>query len=114
VGCGSRLAPAQQTVFGADSPANRVKVALEALFTLDSPPDGFDSPVSEKAVTVDSVRINTGVATVALSGEIIIAGACEIPLVREQIKQTVLADSAVNEALVTINGESIDEAFSQR
>ncbi len=114
VGCGSRIAPAPQTVYGADSPENRVRASLEALFDLEDTPDGFNSPVSERAVTVDSVRISTGVATVALSGEIIANGACEIPLLREQIKQTILADSAVNEALVTLNGASIDEAFSQR
>lgn len=115
MGCGNMLVPISRTVYGADTPANRVKAALEALFENESATvDSYGNPISQSSLAVESVQIDTGIARVALAGEIMFAGTCEIPLVRGQIEQTVLDDEAVNQALITINGVSLDEVFSQR
>ncbi|MEL6272730.1 MAG: GerMN domain-containing protein, partial [Chloroflexota bacterium] len=114
-GCGNMLVPIPTTVYGADTPANRVKAALESLFAIsERSVDDYSNPLVSSDVVVGSVQIDTGVATVALSGEMTFAGVCEIPLLRGQIEQTVLDDSAVNQAIITINGQSIDAFFSQR
>lgn len=114
-GCGNMLVPVSRTVYGADTPANRVKAALEALFENKSATvDSYGNPIRQSSLVVESVQIETGIARVALAGEITFAGTCEIPLVRGQIEQTVLDDETVNQALITINGVSIDEVFSQR
>jgi LysM repeat protein len=114
-GCGNMLVPVSRTVYGADTPANRVKAALEALFENTSATvEGYGNPIRQSSLAVESVQIETGIARVALAGEITFAGTCEIPLVRGQIEQTVLDDEAVNQAFITINGVSLDEVFSQR
>jgi len=114
-GCGNMLVPIPTTVYGADTPENRVRAALEALFALqERTVDDYTNPMQVSSVTVDSVQIDTGIANVSLSGNVTFAGVCQIPLLRGQIEQTILDDNAVNQVVITINGESIDEFFSQR
>jgi hypothetical protein len=110
------LVPVTTTVYGADTAENRVQAALEALFAVQERivEQQYINPMGSSSMRVDAVQINTGVASVALSGEMRFAGACEIPLLRGQIEQTILDDSAVNRVTITINGQSIDEFFSQR
>ena len=115
VGCGSLLIPVTESVFGAGQPAARVQAALEALFARPvQPAEGIINPLNSSTLAVQNVSINDGVATVALTGSVMPAGACEIPVITGQIRQTVLADAAVNEVLVTINGQTMDAVFSQR
>lgn len=116
VGCGNMLVPVAQTVYGADTPENRVQAALEALFAIRSRTvDAYSNPLSNSSLTVDSVAITAdGMAQVALIGEVTVAGVCEIPLLRGQIEQTILNDAAVTSAAVTLNGDSLDVVFSQR
>ncbi|MEM6527948.1 MAG: LysM domain-containing protein, partial [Chloroflexota bacterium] len=114
-GCGNMLVPVPTTVYGADTPENRVRAALEGLFAItERTVDDYINPLVTSDMVVDDVRIDTGIATVALSGNMTFAGVCEIPLLRGQIEQTILDDAAVNQAVVTINEQSIDAFFSQR
>lgn len=114
-GCGNMLVPLPRTVYGAEAPDERVKAALDALFGIDEDTvDEYGNPIAGSVLRVQRLEIDTGVAQVALTGEIDVTDVCDIPLVRGQIEQTVLDDAAVNRAVITINGEPLDEVFSQR
>jgi hypothetical protein len=63
-------------------------------------------------VSVDSVTVVDGVATVQMSGTYSIAGVCEHPRIQGQLEETVLAFPNVDEVEIFINGESLDDILS--
>jgi len=111
--CGAGLVPVTVTVFGADTAANRVRAALEAVLspTVALPDDAVEHPLGRSDLAVEGVSIDAGVARVALRGTLEYDGYCDAPLVRGQIEQTVLDDDAVNSVIVMLNGAPLDEAF---
>jgi LysM repeat protein len=111
-GCGQMLVPIPRTVQGADTPENRVRSAVEAMLAeRASQVDRYRNPLQKSSLTLESFSLGTGIARVGLRGTLSIADVCEAPLVRGQIEQTVLADNAVNQVIVTLNGVPIDAAM---
>ncbi len=111
-GCGDSLVPINRTI-----PANvdPIAGALEELLSIPGPnfgESGLSTAFYAWDVTVDSVTVEDGLATVQMSGEIAIAGVCEHPRIEYQLERTVLEFPNVDEVQIFINGELLEDILS--
>ena len=111
VGCGDSLIDIERPVTDTTEP---VAAALEALFaikTRDFGESGLTTALYNSNLTVESVDVTDGAATVNISGELSVAGVCDEPRFIEQIRQTVLAAEGIESAEIFINDIPLDEIF---
>ncbi len=111
VGCENHLVPLQQNLIGAEDTVTRARGALEALIALPNG-DGYTNALVDSSVSVHDVSVQGSTATVALSGEMRPAGACAVPLIVEQLRQTALRINGVESVAITVNGEPIEAVLS--
>jgi hypothetical protein len=112
VGCGDSVIPVQVEI-----PATQgvLKAALESLLSLKTQnygESGLYNALYQSNLQVESVSINNGVATVNLTGTLLMGGECDNPRIQAQLEQTVLQFSTVAEADIFINGQSLADALS--
>ncbi|MEZ4571538.1 MAG: GerMN domain-containing protein [Thermomicrobiales bacterium] len=112
IGCGDSVVGITRTIPGSVDP---ITGALEELLSIPGPDfgeSGLSTAFYAWDVTVDSVTVVDGEATVEMSGSIAIAGVCEGPRIEAQLEQTVLAVPDVDAVEFFINGESLDSILS--
>jgi hypothetical protein len=111
IGCEDSIVPVQVEVPAADTLEGRIAAALTALFTLGDEREYGESGLTnifyQSNVTVQSVTVEDGHATVNLTGTILIGGECDEPRVVESIRYTVLAFEGVNTVTVLFNGSPL-------
>lgn len=115
-GCGDATETVEVAIEPTDDRATQIERALEALFAVnDETYQDTDlyNALYQSDLTVDSVALTGNVAYVSLSGDVQIAGACDEPRFDRQIRQTILALPSIDEANVMLNGQPLDEYFSQ-
>jgi hypothetical protein len=89
--------------------------ALNALFHLGGPDygeSGLYNVFYNSTLTADSVVIEDGLATVNISGQLVLGGVCDNPRVKAQIEYTVLGFPGVTSVEVFLNGVPLDEVLS--
>ena len=99
------------------SSSDPIQGALEALLAIPGPDfgeSGLSTALHDWNVTVDSVTVENGLATVEMSGEISIAGVCEVPRIQYQLERTVLQFPEVDDVEIYINGELLDDILSSQ
>ncbi len=111
VGCGDSLIDIERPVGEDVEPVQAALEALLAIKTRNFGESGLTTALYSSELTVDSVEIVAGNATVNLSGEISVAGVCDEPRFVEQIRQTVLAAEGVETADIFINDIALDDLF---
>jgi hypothetical protein len=74
--------------------------------------DAHAQPASD--LILEELTIEGHRATVFLSGNLLLGGECDIPRVKEQIRETVLRVPTVTKADVSINGIPLEEVLSAR
>ena len=112
IGCDDSVVAVEQEVDPAPEP---VAAALQALFAIrdrNYGESGLYNALYQSQLTVDSVSVTEGRATVQLRGQTMLNGVCDNPRAEAQIEETVLAAAGVNEAVVLINGTPLTEHFS--
>lgn len=114
VGCGDSAVPVQVQI----QPTQGVlKAALEALLAIKEQyygQSGLYNALYQADLQVDKISINNGVASVYLTGTLLMGGECDIPRVQAQLEQTVLQFSTVTEADIFINGKPLADVLSLR
>jgi len=115
VGCGDSLVAIKRPVAPTRQP---IVAALNELFTIKQQyfgESGLYTALYQSNLSVDSAQVNAnGVATVVLTGQVLLGGTCDTPRFKGQIEETILAVEGVQSANILLNGEPIDEALSQR
>ena len=111
VGCGDSAIPVQVEV-----PSTRgvLKAALESLLALKAQfhgESGLYNALYRSDLTVESVDIQAGHASVYLTGSLLMGGECDGPRVKAQLEQTVLQFTTVTDASIFINGQPLDDAL---
>jgi hypothetical protein len=112
IGCGDSLVPITRQIPGNIDP---IVGALEELLSIPGPnfgESGLSTALYAWDVTVDSVTVENGLATVQMSGTYSIAGVCEIPRIEAQLERTVLASPDVDAVEIFVNGESLEDILS--
>lgn len=114
LGCGDSLVAIEQPVA---TPTTPLQSALETLFSIDPSvyePLGLYNVFALSDLTVEGVDIDDGTATIALSGDLLLAGTCDTPRVQAQIEATATQFDTVDEVVVTVNGEPLEDVLSQQ
>lgn len=118
VGCGDSLVPVVRPATDPGSDEEAITNALEELFAIKDEKygeSGLYSAWYQSDLSVDSVDVSDdGVATVELSGDVLLGGTCDTPRAKEQILSTVTQFSGVDTVEVNINGKPMDEALSDK
>lgn len=91
--------------------------ALSQLLSLEESThaqSGLYNALANSSLSIDELEIEDGIATVELTGSLMLGGVCDSPRVAAQLEETVLQFATVQEAQIFINGEPLEAALSQQ
>jgi LysM repeat protein len=107
LGCGDRVAPVLQ-----EFPATQaiLRAALERQLGINTQfyrDSGLYNALYLSSLTIGDVRIVNGLATINLSGRVVMSGTCDGPRIRAQLEETALQFSTVNRVEIFVNGHTL-------
>lgn len=107
LGCGDTVVPVTVEI-----PSTRavLRATLEKLLSQRSQyygESGLYNALYQSQLTVDDVRIDNGVATIRLSGQVVLGGVCDTPRVQAQLEQAALQFSTVDSVRIYVNGNPL-------
>jgi LysM repeat protein len=113
LGCGDRVAPVLQ-----EFPATTaiLRATLQRLLSINTQfyrDSGLYNALYMSSLRIDDVRIDNRVATIRLSGRIVMSGTCDGPRIQAQLEQAALQFSTVSQVQIFINGRSLQEVLAQ-
>jgi hypothetical protein len=115
VGCGDSLVSVRRSI--APTPL-AIVAALNELFALKGQyygESGLYNALYQSNLRVDRAVVDeNGAATVVISGQVMLGGACDTPRFKGQIEETILSINGVQSANILLNGKPIDEALSSQ
>jgi LysM repeat protein len=111
IGCGDTLVPVTVEI-----PATRavLRASLDKLLSLHTQfygESGLYNALYQSQLTIDDVRIDNRVATIRLSGQIVLGGVCDSPRVQAQLEQAALQFSTVDQVRIYINGNLLQDVL---
>jgi hypothetical protein len=109
---GDSIIPVKRLISDSESP---LKNTLTLLFSLKDRfygESGLYNPLYQSDLKVASAKIENGIATINLSGRLVLGGVMDGPRVKAQVTETALQFSTIKEAKIFINDKTIDEALS--
>lgn len=112
IGCGDSVVPVTVNIEPTVAP---LTAAFERLLAIDTEYYGetqLYNSLHRSNLTIDSAAVEQGQATLSLSGNFQIIGACEGPRIEAQLRQTADQFSTVGESVVYINGERLEDIVS--
>lgn len=114
IGCGDSVLGVDVTIPPTPAP---LQGALNYLLSLNDPnygESGFSNTLAPSDLRVDSATIVNGLATVNMSGTLVINGVCDAPRVQAQLEETVRQFSSVSSVSILLNGRPLAESLSER
>ncbi len=114
IGCNDSVVPVEVDIEPTIAP---LTAALETLFAIDSRiygQTGLYNALHNSDLDVDGIDIVDGHATIALTGEVVMGGVCDMPRFRAQLEETALQYHTIDSVSITINDRPLDEILSQR
>lgn len=114
IGCGDSLVPVTVEI-----PATHgiLRASLEKLLALRTQfygESGLYNALYQSNLTIDDVRIDNRIATIRLSGQIVLGGACDSPRVQAQLEQAARQYSTVDQVKIYINGTPLQDVLSEK
>jgi LysM repeat protein len=111
LGCGDRIAPVLQ-----EFPATQaiLRAALERQLSINTQfyrDSGLYNALYLSSLAVRDVRIMNGLATINLSGRVVMGGTCDGPRIRAQLEETALQFSTVNRVEIFVNGHTLQSVI---
>jgi LysM repeat protein len=73
---------------------------------------GLYNALNPSDLSVQTIEIVDGQATIALGGELVLGGACDGPRVQAQLEQTALQYSTVEAVTILVNGKPLNDVLS--
>lgn len=114
IGCNDSVVPVEVDIGPTVAP---LTAALETLFSMNDRVYGetdLYNALSNSDLQVEGIDIVAGHATIALSGEVVLGGVCDLPRFRAQLEDTALQYHTIDTVSISINGRPLDEILSQR
>ena len=116
IGCDDSLVPVRRQVAATGAP---LRAALQELLATprESAYGGrelvnhWSGRWEGLTLRLDSVALRAGVATIRFSGDLPVAGVCDIPRITSQIEQTARQFPTVRQVRVFVNGTPLQEAI---
>lgn len=112
IGCNDSIIGVVRPITPTDQP---IEAALNELLSMKDAffgESGLYNALSQSSLTVDSVTVEDMLASVHLSGELLLGGVCDNPRVQAQLEYTVLQFPGVEAVEIFINGEPIQSLLS--
>lgn len=112
VGCGDSVVPVEVRT----EPTQAVlKAAIQALLDLGEPvqPNLYNA-LSRAKVSLQRVELVQGVASIYLTGELLLGGVCDDPRAQAQLEQTALQFKTVRSVRIFLNGVPLQQALSEK
>ncbi len=110
IGCGDSLLPISVQIDTSGSIEQQITDALNKLLSMDEQFDGQSglyNALYQSDLSVESITLDNGHATVNLTGSLQVGGVCDEPRVDQQIRQTVLQFDGVDSATILLNGQKL-------
>lgn len=111
LGCGDSLVPYTVSIEPTVAP---LTAALTQLFTIGEQPYGYHNALGQSNLRVRGIDIVDGVAEIDLTGELNVAGVCDLPRIQAQLQQTALQYSTIDSTKIFVNGQPLANLLSQR
>lgn len=109
VGCGDSVVPYTVSIQPTVAP---LTAALNQLFALNTQAFGYYNALGSSNLSVAGIDIENGVATVELTGQLMLAGVCDNPRVEAQLRQTALQYHTIDDVNFFINGQPLESLLS--
>lgn len=112
IGCGDSLIPVEVNFEPTVAP---LEASLEQLLAIDEEyygQSGLYNALHRSNFSVQGIDIVDGHATIALTGELSVGGACDAPRVRAQLEATARQFSTVDSVSIRLNGQPLEEILS--
>ncbi|MDR3573384.1 MAG: GerMN domain-containing protein [Anaerolineaceae bacterium] len=115
IGCGDSIIPVDVPI----TPTLGVlRAALTKLLSAKTRYFGGESDLYDSLyqsnLNIDSLDIQNGVATIRLSGTVLLGGVCDAPRFQAQIEQTALQFSTIKQVSIFINDKPLSEVLSSK
>jgi hypothetical protein len=109
-GCGDSIQFIPRSIV----PAEEVeRSALEALLNeKNTSVETYYNSLAQSNLIISSFSIQNTIATVNLSGSLVLSGTCDSPRIKEQIIATLQQFPSIQTVKININGQDIDTALS--
>lgn len=118
IGCGDSIVPVVLTIPKTQTP---LRASIEYLLSLsaelpDDVPNGTHlfNPLYRSHLTIESIAINNGKASIRLLGDLQINGVCDGPRFVAQFEKTAKQFSTVKEVEVFINSVPLEDLISEQ
>lgn len=114
VGCETYVTPFSSSGTQASNSNERIFEALQFLFDTAPLPDTLNY-WHNQGLQVTNVEIDiNGLATIAISGDVMLGGVCSDPTMLSQILLTIFSEPSVQSAYITIGGHNMKQIFDMR
>ncbi len=114
IGCGDSVVSVLKEISPTKAP---LKASIEELLKIKDfnyGESGFVNSLYQSNLTFVNANIVDAKATIKLSGNLVVAGVCDIPRVKAQLEQTALQFSTVKSVEFYINSQKLDDVLSQK
>jgi LysM repeat protein len=113
LGCGDSIVPVTVEI-----PATRavLRATLNKLLSVRTAyygESGLYNALYQSQLTLDDVRIDNRIATIRLSGQVVLGGVCDSPRVQAQLEQAALQFSTVDQVKIYLNGNPLQDVLSE-
>lgn len=111
IGCGDSLVPVEVQI---EPTLAVLTAAMNSLLNLDERmygQSGLYNALYRSDLSVDSISLVNGHATINLTGEVSLGGVCDVPRFEAQLRQTALQYYTVDSVEININGEPMDQVI---
>ncbi|MDQ3813956.1 MAG: GerMN domain-containing protein, partial [Armatimonadota bacterium] len=112
IGCGDSIIPVRHGVSPTSTPLTSALKSLLAIRYYGS--SRLYNVLSYSRLTVRSVGMSRGTATVRLAGQLVLGGVCDNPRIEAQFKETIHQFPAVRRSRIFINGVRLEDVLSGR
>ncbi len=114
IGCGDSAVPVPVQI----PPTEGVlRAAMQQLLSIDQQyygQSGLYNALYQSNLNIDNISIDNGVASISLSGSLVLGGVCDNPRVEAQLVQTATQFSTVQSAEIYINGKLLQDVLSEK
>jgi hypothetical protein len=110
-GCDGYLVEQSRGVIYSDDPAENIRASLEALFAFEPTDDSELVNYLYQGLTVESVTVEDGFATVEIGGTLMQVGSCVDGTIATQILLSVFSNPDIQRAMIITNGSNMKPQF---